>query len=293
MADATKQAAFSLTGPFGTGKSAFILQVLHLLGCAGRANTTKAHCRLETANKQASSSIRSSLQGKKKPLTVLITGRQAPVKATILTGILNALKEEKIRAPKTKKLLKRTIDDAATASISEIIQLLDAEIGKSRCGIYVVIDEFGKLLEYAALHPSQSDIYILQEMAELRKDSKCGQFMLITVLHQAFEGYAKYLSLQSQNEWAKIQGRFVPLNIAERPAELIPLIVKGIKRKTNRKASEMFGRIDAHAKKRAKLIEASSLSALAMSSDLKRYVKEGYHKLLIWRVLRLYHLSPI
>ena len=66
----------------------------------------------------------------------------------------------------------------------------------------------GKFLEAAA--QDGSDIYILQQLAEAASRSN-GRFLLVGVLHQAFEEYAHRLSHEMRDEWAKIQGRFIDL----------------------------------------------------------------------------------
>jgi len=51
-------------------------------------------------------------------------------------------------------------------------------------GIVVIIDELGKLLEHAALHPEESDVQVLQEMAEAASRSHEYPIWFVTILHQ-------------------------------------------------------------------------------------------------------------
>ena len=62
-------------------------------------------------------------------------------------------------------------------------------------------------LEYANDNPSDGDVYILQELAELASRSK-NLFKLIMVRHQSVLGYFSGLKGTYLNEWKKIQGRF-------------------------------------------------------------------------------------
>ena len=51
--------------------------------------------------------------------------------------------------------------------------------------LVVLIDEFGKFLEYAAKHNPDSELYFIQQLAELANDSN-RNIILITTLHQNF-----------------------------------------------------------------------------------------------------------
>jgi hypothetical protein len=73
--------------------------------------------------------------------------------------------------------------------------------------LVLIIDEFGKYLEYASQDPENGDVYVLQELAELASRSN-GLFKLITIRHQAITGYFSVFRDSYLNEWRKIQGRF-------------------------------------------------------------------------------------
>ena len=83
----------------------------------------------------------------------------------------------------------------------------------------------GKFLEAAAR--DSSDIYILQQLAEAASRSN-GRFLIVGVLHQAFEEYAHRLSRETRDEWAKIQGRFIDLVVDAAGEEQIDLISRAI-----------------------------------------------------------------
>ena len=83
----------------------------------------------------------------------------------------------------------------------------------------------GKFLEAAAR--DSSDIYILQQLAEAASRSN-GRFLIVGVLHQAFEEYAHRLSREMRDEWAKIQGRFIDLAVDTAGEEQIDLISRAI-----------------------------------------------------------------
>jgi hypothetical protein len=75
-------------------------------------------------------------------------------------------------------------------------------------GLLLIIDELGKFLEYAVLHPDREDVYVLQMLAELAARSGDAPIILVGVLHQGFQAYTEALSKSIQNEWEKVAGRF-------------------------------------------------------------------------------------
>lgn len=221
--DNSKHFAFSLIGPYGVGKSAFLLQLLHLLKASSKRNYNTVLNKIITDGK--SKYFEQLSFNKIKPYSVVLTGRQMPIKEFIIQGITKNLQSKELLTPTLEKYLK-TANTYKNFNIVDVIKTIYEDIKNKYNGFYIIIDELGKLLEYAVLNPSKSDIYILQQLAELRKSDLDSSFMILTVLHQSFESYARYLSVQSKLEWMKIQGRFETISLAESPDELVPLIVK-------------------------------------------------------------------
>ncbi|MCL4854104.1 MAG: hypothetical protein KJZ78_22320, partial [Bryobacteraceae bacterium] len=75
-------------------------------------------------------------------------------------------------------------------------------------GIVIILDELGKFLEFAALHPDRQDIYLLQMLAETASRSGDMPIFVVGLLHQGFHAYAEQLTLTAQKEWDKVAGRF-------------------------------------------------------------------------------------
>ena len=71
-------------------------------------------------------------------------------------------------------------------------QVLDSmpRRGGTKTGLFLVIDELGKLLEYAAENPSGTDLYLLQALAEYAARSR-KPFYILVILHQDFSACAK------------------------------------------------------------------------------------------------------
>ena len=67
--------------------------------------------------------------------------------------------------------------------------------------LYVIlVDEFGKFLEFASNSNPKRDIYFFQELAEAIYDTNPNILLLFT-LHQNFDAYASHLEEEIKHEW--------------------------------------------------------------------------------------------
>ncbi|REA58225.1 hypothetical protein DSL64_21705 [Dyadobacter luteus] len=93
-------------------------------------------------------------------------------------------------------------------------------IGKDNKILFVLIDEFGKFLEYAAKNNPERELYFVQQLAEFCNNSK-HNIVLITTVHQSLESYAYSLSKTQQQEWTKVKGRFREITFNEPVEQLL------------------------------------------------------------------------
>ena len=207
----TGQGAYTWTGPYGSGKSSFVIALSALLNGDAGLQTEAAI----VFGQKVTGAIREALPIGTKGWRVLpvVARRDNPVavigEAVKRTGLVS----RQPRGGWTESSLIATLTGAA------------AEKPKTHGGLVLFIDEMGKFLEAAA--QDGSDIYILQQIAEAASRSN-GRFLLVGVLHQAFEEYAHRLSHEMRDEWAKIQGRFVDLIVNSAGEEQIDLISRAI-----------------------------------------------------------------
>ena len=89
--------------------------------------------------------------------------------------------------------------------------------------VLLVIDEFGKVLEHAANHNPERELYFLQQLAEFVNHPKRDNILLITTLHQNFGAYSKKLNEQQRNEWEKVKGRLKEIVFSEPVEQLLHL----------------------------------------------------------------------
>jgi|AntRauTorckE5430_2_1112549.scaffolds.fasta_scaffold06484_2 hypothetical protein len=108
-------------------------------------------------------------------------------------------------------------DSILDAVYNEYVHQVDE---KNKQGLIIMIDEFGKFLEYAAKYNPEEEIYFLQVLSEMINDEDT-DILLISTLHQNFDAYGYKLNKQQQNEWSKVQGRFHEITFNEPVEQLL------------------------------------------------------------------------
>ena len=196
----TSDSAISVVGPYGSGKSTSAVTILrHLTNTLEKEYVTQFN-----KNKLNRRKFFSRKQ------IITITGERESL-------------EKGLKRKLGKKFLNKR------PNVSGMITHLSKDNP-----LILIIDEFGKYLEYAADNPDDGDIYLLQQLAEIAHRSD-GSFILITIRHQALSAYAKRLSSEELNEWKKIQGRFLEVMHANPLTESIAILSKAMEIKWHKK----------------------------------------------------------
>ncbi|UZD21801.1 ATP-binding protein [Algoriphagus halophytocola] len=104
-------------------------------------------------------------------------------------------------------------------STKAILRGLDQKISETSCTV-IVVDEFGKYLEYAVSHDPGVELYFIQELAEFA-NSPDRNLILITALHQNFGSYFYSLKANERNEWEKVRGRLLDISFNEPVEQLL------------------------------------------------------------------------
>ncbi|MCL5742317.1 MAG: hypothetical protein M1541_00110, partial [Acidobacteria bacterium] len=81
-----------------------------------------------------------------------------------------------------------------------------------------------KFLEFAALHPEQQDVFLLQRLAEAASRSGDQPLFVVSLLHQGFSAYVDHLNHSAQREWEKVAGRFEEI-VFNQPVEQAARII--------------------------------------------------------------------
>ncbi|QGY45754.1 hypothetical protein GM418_19380 [Maribellus comscasis] len=182
--------SFNIIGAYGTGKSAFILALEKVL------------------NKKADYFIN--------PLDGFIDSFE-PV---FIVGSYSSFKEE----------FCDTLGIKTNENIFEKLKSVTEKKKKARIGQLIVVDEFGKFLEYAAKESPEEELYFIQQLAEFVNTPDL-PILFITTLHQPFEDYALTLSKTQKNEWDKVKGRLTEVSFNEPVEQLLFLASERISAK--------------------------------------------------------------
>ena len=206
----TGQGAFTWTGPYGSGKSSLVVALGALLNGDAGLQRQAAKVFGQKLTEEIWNALPTGAKGWR---VVPVVGRRDNPVSVIGEAV------------KKGGLVSRVPRGGWTES-NLIAALTETAASKPKMhgGLILFIDEMGKFLEAAAQHGS--DLYILQQLAEAASRSN-GRFLVVGVLHQAFEEYAHRLSHEMRDEWAKIQGRFMELIVNTAGEEQIDLGVLG------------------------------------------------------------------
>jgi len=236
--------AWTLTGPYGSGKSAFALYLANLFAPASTDGNKLARTILKLQQPETHQLLFGG--GSKARVTkegfcpILVSGAPEPLLGALLRACYRDLRPfyaTSGRPPAALKELenyREALQAGAPVSPTVVVDALTRviqhmhESGKA-LGVLLVIDELGKFLEYGARDPENGDIYVLQQLAEATARFSPPRFLLVTILHQSFDRYAADLRPSVRDEWAKVQGRFDDTAFQEPPEQLFSLISSAIR----------------------------------------------------------------
>lgn len=229
--------AWSLTGPYGTGKSAFALYLSALLTPQKSTASQQAQRLLnETDPDLAQSLLGRSKSTSPRLAPIPVTGTNEPIPVALLRGLERALNHSSSGSGGKAATKLRTAQNAARGGkkigSSQILELFDSTLehlcsSKGTDGAFLVVDELGRLLEYANHRPEESDLAVLQDLAENASRSR-RPFLMMTIRHQSLSAYSSNLSPSRRVEWEKIQGRFEDIEFIEPADEMLRLLARAM-----------------------------------------------------------------
>ena len=229
--------AWALTGPYGSGKSAFALFAAKLLGNSDSPTAHQALKLLERGDtslyKRFKNTNGNGNQSYSGFCPVLISGERAPLSLALLRSLDRGLSNSNgaytsIPIQQELKWLLETANSDSLPTASDVTHLYESATRQicdsGGSGLLLIIDELGKFLEFATQHPSQGDMFILQSLAELADRSQQTPLFLMTILHQAFAAYAQRTEQSQREEWTKVQGRFEDVVFTEPTEQVLRLV---------------------------------------------------------------------
>ena len=239
--------AWSLVGPYGSGKSAFAVFLADLLSPSASPGARAARRLLKESSDIA--------LPRQRLHPVVLTAERAPPNRLLLKALGSTLefiwRRQKGAKPRVLKTIGQHLDgsdrEPSRCTTSDVVgcfeEALRVMAAKTGAGLMLIVDEAGKGLEYAAQQPTRGDVYLLQALAEVAARTGGVPFVILTVLHQSFEHYAHQLGPSDRNEWSKVQGRFGELAFREGGDQMIRLTAAAIRRTTERSTAESWTRI--------------------------------------------------
>lgn len=230
------EVALSVTGPYGTGKSSLALLLECLFAPSDHEGRKSAEAALTAAAPtvmQTVAAARSKAGAERSGfIRAVITAQREPIAKTVLRALEHGLNRFRASSEHEKTLidllgrvaeLRQTATSAdavvETRHVRDLVRQVSAV-----APLLIIIDEFGKNLEAFAENPGDSDLFLLQELAEWTRSTDRYPVALVTMQHMAFGDYALGASGVQRREWMKIQGRFEDVPFVDTPTQTRALI---------------------------------------------------------------------
>lgn len=227
LADSSAGRTFSITGPHGGGKSSLIVFLDSLLAAPTTSEFKKAHGILQEIDPAIDARLRSGVKsvktGRKGFIRAFATAANEPVAKTIARALYSGARRELGQDQGVVPDFDSTLSAPEASDVKAIVQRLT-----QTHPLLLVIDEFGKNLEYFATSGSQGDPFLLQELAELTQGENALPLVVITLQHLSFDEYVQGSSTARRREWAKVQGRFQDIPYVETAAQSRRLIASAL-----------------------------------------------------------------
>lgn len=217
--------AWTFTGVYGTGKSAFANLLTGV--CAPKSSAVREKA-VSLLDEEGATDLVTRVNEEfpsEGLVRAVVVGRREPVSHTVVRalgrGAERFWQHRPGRRPAAVKeifALRELLEEGSDVPDRDLAQLAAELADAAGTGLLLIIDELGKLLEHAAHSGGARDVFLLQELAELRAEPGDAPVLTVGILHQAFSQYGQLLSKSEAAEWEKIQGRFEDIPFAE-PAE--------------------------------------------------------------------------
>ena len=227
--------AWSLTGPYGSGKSSLALLLDAAFGPSKRVRNVALRLIAE-ASPEAAEAVRKA-HGRHGTRRTgfhrgLVTANREPITHTLLRALHAAVVRTYGGIPPARdfpasRLLKDALRTLETPDLSRSGPAASVIVEVARClaeraPLLLVVDEFGKTLE-AIRDGGDADPYVLQQLAEAGQGAGLPIF-IVTLQHLSFDDYLVGAEASKRREWAKVQGRFEDVAYVESARQTRALI---------------------------------------------------------------------
>jgi energy-coupling factor transporter ATP-binding protein EcfA2 len=278
--------AWSVAGPYGSGKSAFAQLLAGLFAPKGSRVRQAAERVLRGVDPAALKQVRKFRRAvdaeENGMLRAVATGQREAAGATVLRALQNGAETYWSGRGGRPRVVRQLSDEAFAVSGGKsvdprrVLELVDGIL--EIAPVLLVVDEFGKCLEFAAQESAGGDLFLLQQLAERLSGGSEARGLLLTLQHLAFEDYVGLASSAQRREWRKVQGRFEELPFVNSEAlgwrvvteALAPPKDASIRR-------EAAGSLE-------RALSRAYEADIALPEDLKTYAARSYplHPLALW-----------
>ena len=198
--------AHALMGAYGVGKSSLAAFALNELSCATGAFVPRARPHLFGGAQNPVSEVVGA--GGLAPMPIV--GASEPLASRVTSAIQAFSRAFPAQGGRFLASRSATIDPQ-TATSEQALTLL-REIAQTvrklgRPGALLVIDEFGRHLEHMVASASDSDLHLLQGIAEATGQPDA-PLSLVIIQHYGLEHYGSRFFGSRRREWEKVRGRF-------------------------------------------------------------------------------------
>ena len=215
LAAGSAQRAWKIVGPYGSGKSALGVMLAQLM--AGAETHGPAAASLRSVSPSAADLFNTTRR-----YCLAVVGSRLSFGVALASAISDALAS--LGKKKAFSELRKQLDavegtykglpfnSAAGEMAADFAAALQAD---GYQGLTLLIDEVGKFIEHAALHPSEGDLIAIQQVAEAACKMDDDKLAVIAMLHQHFASYAAGVGRALGDEWHKISARFAEIPFDE------------------------------------------------------------------------------
>ncbi|MDA3821071.1 MAG: hypothetical protein PF450_00460, partial [Bacteroidales bacterium] len=255
-----KKRAFTLTGPYGSGKSTIAMLLSGLL------TKDQELCSLtkNIIGNELFEKYRANFKSTPKGYLIIraLGGLTSPVEM-LMDSIATALKEQGLKQ-ELKWLQSSSIQNEA--DFINFYDELHQKLANKVDGIILIHDELGKTLEH--INRNDGDLHLFQEIGE-RTSRYSLPSIYIGLLHQGFSEYAREKSAKTRAEWAKVQGRFIDILYQVSTDEIMSLVSDSVDIK-NSTPSNTAVEIQSH---KNEIIHSYVREDLAQSLSFKKNIE--------------------
>lgn len=223
--------AWSVTGPYGSGKSSFLAFLGALLGDSASPAFLSAMARLEDSSSLLASALSEARAGvgSRGFIVAITTANRESVTEAIARALLTGA-EDYWSGRGRKPAVLHEVRQRLSSGRATALDLLDCvKALEQHAPVLLCLDEFGKVLEFAAEKPAVGDLYVLQLLAE-HCNTDTVPSCILTSQHLSVADYSQALPVAAQREWLKVQGRFEDVAFASSFDQSVALIRGHLKR---------------------------------------------------------------